>query len=258
MNEPTGLGIWIAFASAVGGHAKAAEQLVELGASWVAPRAGASDTRDAAWSAPDARAHVRRYHDAGLRVYPWLYSRPWSYRLEVALLRRLVEDGADGVIIDAETPWDSGQRTTALKYVDALDAALPGVFIADAPWAYPSYHPGFPFAEFGKRMNARMPQCYWTEFDNRGAAWHLPRIDAQWTAFHDAHRGVARPIMPIGVTYGHEHPSHPPGTFVPAELTIFLDRYASSGCSLYTLEAARADAKQLLRARRTACAFSQP
>ncbi len=249
MLEPNGLGIWVAFAGAAGGHERIATRLSELGARWVAPRAGEGPYRDKHWQASAAREHVRRYHEAGLRVYPWLYSRPWSWPSEVMLFKRLIEEGADGVIIDAETPWDRGQRSAALKFMEALDKALPGVFVADAPWAYPHYHPGFPFAEFATRVNARMPQAYWSEIDNRGARHHLPRIDEGWAKFHAANPKSVRPVWPIGVTYGREHPSRPPGVFKPEDLSFFLDRYADVPASLYSFEAAREPALAVLRAR---------
>lgn len=171
-------------------------------------------------------------------MYPWIFSRPWSLQNEIALFQQFIDEGADGVIIDAEVLWHRGQRDRAARYMAALDKALPDAWIADAPWAYPSYHPDFPFAEFGQRMNARLPQSYWTEFDNRGARYHLPRIDAEWSAFHERHPDVVRPVWPIGVTYGHEHPSRPPGVLTLDNLSFFLDRYDGSPVSLYTYEAA--------------------
>ncbi len=179
MPEPKGLGIWTAFAGMAGGHERIATNVASLGVSWVAPRGGESGTRDPQWSPAKAISAIKRYHAAGLRVYPWLFSRPWSYRLEIELFKQFVAEGADGIIIDAEFAWDFGQRATASRYMEELDRALPKAWIADAPWAYPAFHPGFPFAEFGRRVNARMPQCYWTEFGTASAHFNLPRIDGQ-------------------------------------------------------------------------------
>lgn len=260
MRQPSGLGIWVAFAGQVGGHAAIADVLPALGVSWVAPRGGAGATRDSSWSQELARDAVARYHSAGIAVFPWIYSRPISYRYEIELFRRFIDEGADGVILDAEVSWDRGHRDAATRYMTELDAALPDTFVADAPWAYPSYHPGFPFVEFGRRVNARMPQTYWTEFDRRGPRYHLPRIDAEWAAFHAANAEVARPVCPIGVTYGVEHPSHPPGLFNLDDLEFFLERYADRpAASLYTYEAAvyadrvaRRGVLEFLRSRGTA------
>ena len=101
-----------------------------------------------------------------------------------------------------------------------------------------------------------MPQAYWTEIDNRGARYHLPRIDADWTAFHAKNPTARKPVWPIGVTYGHEHPSRPPGIFSVDDLGFFLARYAGSPISLYTYEAAlyaqkvtKANAIDFLRSR---------
>jgi hypothetical protein len=252
MIEPNGLGIWVAFAGAAGGHERIATRLGELGARWVAPRAGEGAFRDKHWQAKAARDHIRRYHDAGVLVYPWLYSRPASWRAEVSIFKQLVDEGADGAIIDAETPWDVGQKQTALRFMEALDKALPGAFIADAPWAYPYYHPGFPFAEFATRVNARMPQAYWTEISNHGALHHLPRIEAAWQKFHTANPNSVRPVWPIGVTYGNEWPSRLPGVFRPSDLEFFLARYGHLPASLYSFEAAREPALRVLRKRAAA------
>ncbi len=247
---PKGLGLWIAFAGALGGHIKAVAKVKAYGAQWVAPRAGEGRFRDPHWTPRDAKAHVRRYHDAGVKVFPWLYSRPLTWRAELDLFKTFIDEGADGVIIDAESAWDSGQKATALRYMETLSKEMPDVFVADAPWAYPNYHPGFPFDEFATRVNARMPQMYWTEFDNRGALYHLPRIDAAWTALHAKRPELERPVLPIGVSYGHEHVSRPPGTYRTTDLQAFFDRYALRGAvSLYSLEAARTDVRIALLAR---------
>src|SRR5207248_815938 len=79
--------------------------LPELGVKWVAPRGGAGGFRDASWSRWTARDSVKRYHDAGLRVYPWIFSRPWAWQNEVLLFQQFIDEGADGVIIDAEALW---------------------------------------------------------------------------------------------------------------------------------------------------------
>ncbi|MBI2390503.1 MAG: hypothetical protein HYV09_13015 [Deltaproteobacteria bacterium] len=97
-----------------------------------------------------------------------------------------------------------------------------------------------------------MPQAYWTEIDNRGALHHLPRMDDAWAKLHAANPKSVRPVWPIGVTYGREHPSHPPGAFTPADLEVFLDRYAGTPASLYSFEAAREPALRILRTRAAA------
>jgi hypothetical protein len=59
----------------------------------------------------------------------------------------------------------------------------------------------------------------------------------------------AKPIVPIGVTYGTEHPSRPPGKLAVDDVEFFLDRYNGGPVSLYTLEAARSDVLAALKAR---------
>jgi hypothetical protein len=58
----------------------------------------------------------------------------------------------------------------------------------------------------------------------------------------------AKPIWPIGVTYGSEHVSRPPGKLAVDDVEFFIDRYSGGPVSLYTLEAARSDVLDALRA----------
>lgn len=251
MSAPQGLGVWIAFRHRVGSVADAARKCVELGAQWVAPRAGDGTLNDAAFVA-DPAAEIAAYKATGLRVYPWLYSRPSTWRSEVEAFRRLVAAGADGILIDGEIEW-ANHAAEAVAYGKALRAAVGDVWVADCPWPMIGYHGDYPCAEFAAFVDARCPQVYWSEINSAGATKICATYENQWAAWESRHPSLVRPRLPIGVTYGRKEAialgikQLPPGECSPTEVEWFLDRYGS-GASLYTVEAASSDVTSMLRA----------
>lgn len=253
MKTPVGQGIWTAFPSMLGLSPKALATVFYLsGFDWVAPRGADGAYVDKNWTAE----HTRACNDVGVGVYRWVFSRPSSWQQEVDIAARFKDEGDAGFIIDAEMPWQApGLFDIASKYCDALDSKLgPDYFIADAPWPYVSYHwaldvhgkpvSGFPFHSFAGRMNARMPQSYWTEISGQGAQYHLPRIDAEWQKFDERFPDLARPVWPIGITYGKAEMKRwgsqqlPPGEITPEDVAFFDARYARGVRSYYSREAA--------------------
>lgn len=254
MTAPVGLGGWVAFRKSIGTAQQAAALAVECGCEWVAPRAGAGGLNDAAFH--DPTAEIAAYKAAGLRVYPWLYSYPGSWRAEVEAFRRLMLAGADGVIIDAEIEWQ-GHQAEAAAYMTALRVALPDAFIADAPWPLIGWHATFPAREFAAGVNMRMCQAYWTQINTSGAAWTLDKMDSQWALLHAAHPEIVRDMAPIGVTYGNRELKKAgaggcPGEIAVADVVSFLDRYPGAPVSLYSLEVMAPEVKSALVARAAA------
>lgn len=275
--SPRGLGVFIAFRERIGTAAQAAALAVSIGAAWVAPRAGDyGNVNDAAFLAepskrsdPEARkaairAEIAAYHEAGLLVYPWLYSRPGCWRAEVEAFALLMECGADGVIIDAEIQWGA-HAADAAAYMIALRERLGDAFIADAPWPWIAYHPEYPEKEFADGVDARMLQAYWTEINRDGAKADLDKTRSEWAArFATPGRTEAEqdPIWPIGVTYGRDElvavggPACP-GVMSAADVLWFLDQYPGQPASLYSLEMLTAGtpaSKELLAALRARAA----
>ena len=253
MRAPTGVGIWIAFPSMLGLNPLGIATMLKLANfDWVAPRGGEGSHIDTNWTA----AHTRACADLGIPTYRWIFSRPGSWHAEVQSARRFQDEGDAGYIIDAESAWERpGLFDVASLYCEELDAKLgSNYFIADAPWPYVSYHwaldvhgkpvSGFPFHAFAPRMNARMPQAYWTEISNQGARHHLPRIDMEWQKFNARFPELARPVWPIGITYGKAEMKRwgsqqlPPGEITAEDLEFFDDRYRLGPRSYYSREAA--------------------
>ena len=231
---PSGLGFWIAFPRLIGDVSTIVAALLDVGASWVAPRYGVGKDRDKSWSP----AHTKACLDAGLDVYPWVFSYPWQIPGEVALAKAAIAEGATGWIVDAEAPWSTGTGGSAIVYGDQLRAALGDTWIADAPWSHISWHPDYPVREFARWVDARLPQAYWTEHGQRLAVT-LSNTKAQWAALLAAGM-TERPVWPIGVTYGQAEliarEAEPcPGELAEGDVARFLG-CAPGPLSLYTLE----------------------
>jgi len=255
MIAPSGIGGWIAFRQRIGTAAAAAALAIELGCAWVAPRAGAGGINDPAFLPPPAKrgdrealkaaicAEIKAYHDAGLLVFPWLYSRPGSWRAEVEAFALLVECGADGIIIDAEIEWGN-HESDAVAYGRALRLALGDTWIADAPWPWIRSHPEYPERAFAAFVDARLPQDYWCEINRAGARADVARQQAEWSSvFADPKRTADEldPIWPVACTYGRAELIHAgappcPGEMVPDDLDWFLDAHEGQPVSLYSLE----------------------
>lgn len=248
-NAPQGLGIWIAFRSKIGSVKDAAKRCVDLGASWVAPRAGQGGLTDPAFR--DAAAEIAAYKAEGLAVYPWLYSQAATWRTEVEAYRRLVKAGADGLFIDAEIEWGN-HKSEAVAYGMTLRDAVGDVWLADCPWPWIDYHPEYPTAEFAAFVDARAPQVYWTEISAAGAEKVCAKYESAWSAWEARNPTLVRPRLPIGVTYGRAEGLRfgfgpPPGEVHEDEVAWFLNRYP--GASLYSLEASAPGVLSMLRAR---------
>lgn len=257
-NTPVGLGIWIAFQNSIGTVEKSIELLKLVGAKWVAPRAGEGPWRDSYWKPDMAREAIKKYHDAGIKVYPWIYSYPNSYTAEVPIFKALMEEGADGVFIDAEIEWQGhGQNKPAAEsFMQKLRSELgDDCFIGHAPFPYVQWHLDFPYEEFGKYCDAVCDQLYWTEISNDTVKHHIAVTDKQWSDVLAKNPNFAKVRCPIGVTYGHELKNvkvPPPGEFRISDLEDFLDWCESKKLpfySLYSLDSARPDAIETLRLR---------
>lgn len=260
-NDPVGFGLWVAFQDSVGTIEESIKRLKSSGANWVAPRAGQGIHRDKRWSPAEARESIKKYHDAGIKVYPWLYTYPNSCMQEIAVLKALMDEGADGIYLDAEIEWQGhgDHKPLAEQFLKALRSAVgDDCFIGHAPFPYVLWHTDFPYVEFGRYCDVVSDQLYWTEIDSQTASAHITKSAAQWKTFLQSHPEAAKVRCPIGVTYGHElkgvtHP--PPGAFKVTDMEAFLDWCESQqipSWSLYSLDAATPEAMTALAKRNLA------
>lgn len=257
-NAPVGLGFYIAFQNTIGTIDESVKRLKSIGAKWVAPRAGASTGRDTRWSPAEAKVAIQKYHDAGIAVYPWIYSYPSTCMREVPIFKALMDEGADGIIIDAEAEWQSQGENGPLaeQFLTALRKAVgEDTWIGHAPFPYVIWHAQFPYVEFGRHCDNCSTQLYWTEISDAGAQTHVERVSAQWKQYLKQHPEAAGgELTHIGVTYGDElnTPHPPPGKFHASDMLYFMDWCEAQGFSsysLYSLDAACPEAMAALRKR---------
>ena len=139
---------------------------------------------------------VAEFHANGLKVCAWQYVYGTNPVGEAELGAQAVADGADCLVIDAESEYE-GRYAAAQTYIDTLRAKIgPNYPLALASFPYVSYHPTFPYSVFlgpgGAQYNA--PQMYWKDI---GVS-----VDTVYANTYIANRIYGRPLFPLGQTYG--------------------------------------------------------
>jgi hypothetical protein len=144
---------------------------------------------------------VAALHAAGLKVCAWQYvygNHPISeaYRGAAA-----VHDGADCLLIDAETEYE-GKYVSAQSYVHRLRALIGnGYPVALAGFPYVDFHPAFPYSVFlgpgGAQYDA--PQMYWKDIG--------VTTDDVFAHTYSYNLIYGRPIFPLGQLYSSP-PAH--------------------------------------------------
>lgn len=256
-NAPSGFGMWIAFGQTIGTLAKVIQLAKDCGAEWIAPRAGESTWNDVWWAQQGPANIVKACHDAGLKCYPWVYSHPTTCMGEIARYKLFMDQGADGVFIDAELEWQNAANNgpIAEQFLSQLRKTLgDDAFIGHAPFPYISWHAQFPYEQFGKYCDQVHPQTYWSEISDAGAAHHIAATQSQWDAVaksKPAVLGAAGAICHIGVTYGKEIGGTTPGVFRPSDLAYFMKwckDHQLPSYSVYSLDAMNPLAHATLKA----------
>jgi hypothetical protein len=140
---------------------------------------------------------VGQLHSSGLRVCAWQYVYGNHPVAEADVGAQAVHDGADCLIIDAESEYE-GKYISAQTYLARLRSRVgAGYPLALAGFPYVDYHPGFPYSVFlgpgGAQYNA--PQMYWRDIGTTTDA-----VFAHTYAYNLIYR---RPIFPLGQVYSN-------------------------------------------------------
>ena len=175
-------------------------------------------------------ALVAALHANGLRACAWQFVYGNDPIGEASLGADAIADGADCLVIDAETQYE-GKYAAAQQYLFALRATVgPGVpDRAHARSRTSDYHPRLPYSVFlgPGGAQANLPQVYWKDIGGT--------VDAVsgHTLAHNRIYGV--PIAPIGQTY-----DDPPPEDV-ARFRSLWAAYGSAGLSWWSWQATGED-----------------
>jgi hypothetical protein len=143
---------------------------------------------------------VAALHAAGLKVCAWQYVYGDHPITEAYVGAAAVHDGADCLMIDAETEYQ-GRYIQAEEYLKRLRQLIGARFLVTlAGFPYIDYHPGFPYSVFlgpgGAQYNT--PQMYWVDIGTS--------VDDVYSHTYDFNSVYQRPIDPLGELAGNPGP----------------------------------------------------
>lgn len=195
------------------------------------------------------RALVETAHTNGLWIFG--YNRSYGSNIpgEIAVANYVFNQGADGFVWDAEAEWEntspwigSTGPAKAWHLCSTVRSNWPTRFLAHAPFPIISYHPSFPYKEFGYWCDAVMPQIYhsgWTGVVGR-ASGGINWSDVNWSTWHKSlvnsnsviqgttvfWTNAIKPLAPVAEVYGPSRHSPCAGVTTPlnaTDLGEFLD-----------------------------------
>lgn len=171
---------------------------------------------------------VSALHAAGIKVCAWQYVYGNAPVTEAYKGAAAVHDGADCLIIDAESEYE-GKYVSAQVYIKRLRALIGYSYpLVLAGFPYIDYHPAFPYSVFlgpgGAQFNA--PQMYWRDIGTT-----TDNVFGHTYAYNLIY---GRPIYPLGQVYGRP-PAHQVVRF--RELARV---YGAAGVSWWDWQEARA------------------
>ncbi len=186
-----GMWIWYVSRSSSGSASSIISTARKYGLSTVMIKSGDGRTM---WSQFNSTL-VQELHSAGLHVCAWQYVYGNFPSQEANVASTAVHDGADCLIIDAESEYE-GKYVQAQSYITQLRADIGQSFpVALAGFPYVDYHPGFPYSVFlgpgGAQYNT--PQMYWVDIGTS-----VNTVYAHTYAYNAVYE---RAIDPLGQVY---------------------------------------------------------
>ena len=139
---------------------------------------------------------VTELHQAGLKVCAWQYVYGLRPATEATLGYRAAKAGADCLVIDAESEYQS-RYIAAQTYMTRLRKLVGQKYpIGLASFPYVDYHLSFPYSVFlgpgGAQYN--LPQMYWADIGTT-----VQFVYAHTYEYNEIYR---RPIFPLGQLWG--------------------------------------------------------
>jgi hypothetical protein len=144
------------------------------------------------WWPQFSRGLVTALHEAGLKVCAWQYVYGLRPAVEASLGSRAAHDGADCLVIDAESQYET-RYASAQTYISRLRKLVGQRYpVGLAGFPYVDYHLSFPYSVFlgpgGAQYN--LPQMYWADIGTS-----VPLLFAHTYEYNEIYR---RPIFPLG------------------------------------------------------------
>jgi hypothetical protein len=181
------------------------------------------------WWPQFSRELVTELHEAGLKVCAWQYVYGQRPDVEANLGSRAAHDGADCLVIDAESEYQS-RYPAAQTYVSRLRKLIGNRYpVGLAGFPYVDYHLSFPYSVFlgpnGAQYN--LPQMYWADIGTT-----VPLIYTHTYEYNEIYR---RPIFPLGQLWNT-------GRGMSAssieEFDLFAKAYGATGVSWWDWQSA--------------------
>ncbi len=189
---------------------------------------------------------VAALHAQGLKVCAWQYVYG-SYPLgEAELGARAVADGADCLVIDAESEYE-GRYGAAQRYIETLRAKVGATYpIGLASFPYVDYHESFPYSVFLGPGGAQfdVPQMYWKDIGTSVADVYVHTYEENLI--------YGRSICPLGQTF-----ENPPASQVVSFRSL-AGPYGACGTSFWDWQETSAAGWAALAAPLTPAHVPQP
>lgn len=230
-----GRGTWIYILpnaiSGLGGNVPSVNSLSNLmtymknqGLQYVIIKAAQADTVFTAGGNPQfTPAVVAAGHAAGLKVFGYIYTTGQNIPGEIAMADYIFQQGADGLIYDAEIEWESqnlpNNTTKAVQLCSTVRSNWPNKFMGLSTWPYRAVHASLPYKEFAFYSDVIMPQAYWIELGDTPTAC-VTRVNNEWNSWKNSLTGIwtnaIKPFIMTGQGW-----SSASGTITPAQITEF-------------------------------------
>jgi hypothetical protein len=175
-----------------------------------------------------SKSLVTELHEAGLNVCAWQYVYGAHPVTEANLGAKAVKDGANCLIIDAESEYQ-GRYPAAQTYITQLRKLIGKNFpVGLAGFPYVDYHLSFPYSVFlgpnGAQYN--LPQMYWADIGTT-----VSNVFAVTYEYNEIYR---RPIFPLGQLWGKLSASS------IEQFNMLANEYGATGVSWWDWQSASA------------------
>lgn len=150
--------------------------------------------------------------DRGFEVWSWSYCYGEDPQREAELALKAIDLGSAGHVLDAEAEFrDLQDNAVAAEYLCSTVKAFTDKPLWYTSFAYPRFHPRFPWQAFNQHCDGAMPQV----FSAYGGVWS-PTETGSIAATDYSNAGLLKPIVPVWEMFTPESQSLSAGEYVAA------------------------------------------